>query len=67
MLPLVRTRLASEMMSTLPFAVAPLAAVLSTVADEGERRSLTRYDVEETDRGSAGGWSAAGERGDWSM
>ena len=67
MLPFIRGRLASEMMSTLPFAVTPLAAVLSTVANEGERRFLLKYDVDDTERGSAGRWDAAGERGAWSM
>ena len=67
MLPLVRERLESALMSTLPFAVAPLAAVLSSVANDGERRLLTRYDVDETERGSDGRCETAGERGDGSM
>jgi len=64
MLPLVRVRLASDEMSMLPLAVWPLAEVLSAAENEGERRLLLRYEVDETDRGSAGRCDVAGERGD---
>lgn len=67
MLPLVRVRLASDEMSTLPLALWLFAAVLSTVENEGERRFLFRYDVDETDRGSAGRCEVTGDRGGCSM
>ena len=65
MLPLMedpRERLASDAGSVLPFA-RPLAAVLSTVENEGERRCLLRYDVEECDLGRAGRCTETGDRG----
>jgi hypothetical protein len=44
-------------------AVLPLAAVLSAVENEGVRRCLFKYDVDESDRGSAGRCEVTGERG----
>lgn len=61
MLPLVRVRLDSDEMSTLPLADWPFAAVLSTVENEGERRFLLRYDVDDTERGRAGRDEEAGD------
>lgn len=58
-----RERLASDAASEVPFVTWPFAAVLSASADEGERRCLLRYDVDDTDRGSAGRCEDAGERG----
>jgi hypothetical protein len=43
-----------------------LAAVLSSVTVDGERRDLARYEVDETERGSDGRCDVAGERGGWS-
>jgi hypothetical protein len=52
-----RDRLPSDAGSVLPFTVWPFAAVFSAVADEGEegdRRCLLKYEVDETDRGREG-------------
>jgi hypothetical protein len=43
----------------------PFAAVLSLVTDEGERRDLARYEVDETERGREGRCNDAGEQGGW--
>lgn len=59
-------RLASDEMSTLPFAVWPLAAVLSAMENDGDRRDLFKYEVDETDRGSAGRCAEAGDSEVWS-
>lgn len=62
-------RLASDVMSTLPLAVRPFAAVLSMVEKDGERRDLLRYEVEEAERGNEGRRVEAGEADagkDWS-
>jgi hypothetical protein len=41
---------------------------LSSVREDGERRDLARYEVDETERGSDGRCDVvAGERGGWSM
>jgi hypothetical protein len=56
-----RERLASDARSALPLTTWPFAAVLSAVADEGVRRCLLRYDVDDTERGSAGRCDVAGE------
>jgi hypothetical protein len=66
MLPLVdepRERLASDAWSAPPFMMWPLAAVLSAVVEDGVRRCLFRYEVDETDRGSEGRCEATGESG----
>ena len=67
-LPLVEGpwRLASDLMSTLPVPCWPFAAVLSLVTEDGDRRDLARYEVDETERGSEGHGDVAGERGAWS-
>jgi hypothetical protein len=62
-----RERLASDADPAGPFTTWPFAAVLSAVADEGVRRCLFRYDVDETERGSAGRCEATGESGLGSM
>jgi hypothetical protein len=59
-------RLASDLMSTLPVPCWPFAAVLSLVTEDGDRRDLARYEVDETERGSEGRCDVAGERGAWS-
>ena len=50
--------------------VRPLAWLLASVVlllIEGERRCLLRYEVDDTERGSAGRWTLAGEEGDCSQ
>jgi hypothetical protein len=52
-----RERLPSDAGPELPFEALPFAAVFSAVADEGEegdRRCLLRYDVDDMERGRAG-------------
>jgi hypothetical protein len=54
----------------LPFEVCPFAVVLLCVEFcvemDGERRCLLRYEVEETERGSAGLWGWTGPTGNCS-
>ena len=63
-LPLIedpRERLASDTGTVPPFNTRPFAAVLSAVENDGDRRCLFRYEVDETERGNAGRCDAAGE------
>lgn len=72
MLPLTgepREPAAPDAGSVLPFTTWPFAAVLSAVVEfeDVERLCLFRYEVDESERGSAGRWEATGESGLGSM